>query len=103
MAKYALLAKLVAHEGKREELLGHLLSATEIMKDKARGCELYFVSVASDDDVTIVVTELWTSEADHKASLEIPGIMDTIKAGRPLIASHEMQRLTPRGGVNVSV
>lgn len=75
-----------------------MLEASRLMDD-APGCELYLVSVSEADDDLVWITEVWTSEADHDASLSMPGVPELITRARPLIAGMgESQRLVPLGG-----
>lgn len=57
--------------------------------------------VAQDpaDADAIWITEVWDSEASHKASLSLPSVKDAISKGRPLIAGFDTQTETvPVGG-----
>jgi hypothetical protein len=55
--------------------------------------------VRSADEDAIWVTEVWDTEASHKASLSLPSVQQTIAQGRPLIASFsERFETIPVGG-----
>jgi quinol monooxygenase YgiN len=59
------------------------------------------MSFANDpkDPDALWVTEVWESEADHKASLALPAVKDAVAKGRPLIASFDEYHATePIGG-----
>src|SRR5687767_1336195 len=73
MKKFGLHNTLVAHPGQRDTLAQLLLDGTKIVA-ALPGCEMYIVSVDEKDANIIYVTEVWTTEADHKASLAMPEI-----------------------------
>ena len=63
------------------------------------GCLSYIVAKDAAGDDAIWITEVWDSEASHKASLTLPGVRAAITAGRPLIAGFESQAArVPVGG-----
>ena len=49
------------------------------------GCLMYLVSTTQDAD-EVAITELWTDEAAHDASLQAPGVGELIGKARPVIA-----------------
>jgi quinol monooxygenase YgiN len=49
----------------------------------------YVVAEDAADPEGIWVTEVWDSEASHKASLALPQVQEAIRRGRPLIAKFE--------------
>ena len=50
----------------------------------------------------IWVTEVWTDEAAHRASLQVPEVKEAIRRGLPLIATFsDTQVTTPVGGVGL--
>ncbi len=87
MARFGLHGSLLATPGQRDLLVAHMLEAARLMQD-APGCELYLVSTADtdDDDAAVWITEVWRTEADHDASLSLPGVPELIGRARPLIA-----------------
>jgi quinol monooxygenase YgiN len=92
---YGLIGKMTAVPGKRDALIAILLDGVHDMP----GCLSYVVAkdVAGDD--AIWITEVWDTEASHKASLTLPAVRAAIAAGRPLIAGFESQVATvPVGG-----
>lgn len=102
MERFGLHGKLNAQPGKRQQLVDHLLEAATLM-EAAAGCELYVVSTSEDDDA-VWVTEIWRTEADHDASLRVPGVPELIKRARPLIAgAPESMRLVVHGGKGPAV
>jgi quinol monooxygenase YgiN len=73
MARFGMAGKLVAHPGRRGELVELLLAATRELQG-ADGCELYVVSQDRDDLDTIWVFEAWRDEAARRASLDMPAV-----------------------------
>jgi quinol monooxygenase YgiN len=95
VAMYGLIGRMKAYTGKRDELAAILLESIIDIP----GCLSYVVAKDSKDPDTLWVTEVWESEADHKASLILPTIRAAIAKGRPLIASFDEQYATePIGG-----
>ena len=99
MAQFGMVGKLVAHPGRRDELVELLMSAVSELK-KTDGCELYVVSREVDDRNTIWVVEAW-DEAAHRASLDMPEVRAVIERGMPLIAEVDGVKLEPVGGVGL--
>jgi quinol monooxygenase YgiN len=63
------------------------------------GCLSYIVAQDPADADAIWVTEVWDSQASHKASLSLPSVKDAISRGRPLIAGFDQRAETvPVGG-----
>jgi quinol monooxygenase YgiN len=96
---YGLIGKMIAVEGKRDELLALMLGATGAMP----GCRLYVLATDPSDANAIWITEAWDSEAAHRASLTLPEVQATIARARPLIAGFgERFVTTPVGGVGLT-
>ncbi len=97
MVRFGLHGSIVAQPGQRGALVEHMLEASRLMDD-APGCELYLVSVSETDDDAVWITEVWRTEADHDASLSLPGVPELIGRARPLIARMgDSQRLRVLG------
>ena len=79
---YGLISRLIAVDGKRDELAWILHEGSQGM----RGCISYIVALDSSDDNSIWVTEVWESKKKHSASLSSPAVQEAIARGRPLIA-----------------
>lgn len=95
---YGLIGKIVAKPGERDALLAALMDGSEAMP----GCLSYIVAKDTADADAIWVTEVWHSQASHKASLQLPAVRAAIQRGRPLIAGFESVAITePRGGVGL--
>jgi quinol monooxygenase YgiN len=95
---FGLIGKMRAAPGKRDELIGILLEGTGSMP----GCLSYIVASDPADADAIWITEVWTDEASHKASLALPEVQAAIAKARPIIAGFDSQtRTTPLGGVGL--
>jgi quinol monooxygenase YgiN len=79
---YGLINSLVAHPGKREELIALMRRASGDMP----GCRAYVIARDATSPDRVWVTEVWESEASHQASLQLPEVAETIARARPLIA-----------------
>ncbi len=92
---YGLIGKMRALPGQRDALIAILVEGVSGMP----GCLSYVVAQDPADPDAIWVTEVWDSEASHKASLTLPAIKDAIARGRPLIAGFDQHTETvPVGG-----
>ena len=92
---HGLIGKLVAVEGKRDDLISILLEGTKQMP----GCLSYVVAKDPADATAIWITEVWEDQARHKASLSLPAVRDAIARGKPLIAKFDQGVVTePIGG-----
>ena len=92
---YGLIGRMKTTAGKRDELAAILLESIVDMP----GCLSYVVANDPKDADALWVTEVWETEADHKASLALPNVKDAIAKGRPLIASFdEYHETEPVGG-----
>jgi quinol monooxygenase YgiN len=68
------------------------------------GCLSYVVASDPADADAIWVTEVWDSQASHKASLALPAVKDAIVRGKPLIASFDQHVETlPVGGHGIGM
>ena len=79
---YGLIGKMTAVPGTRDALIAILLEAVADLP----GCLSYVVAQDPGDGEGIWITEVWESEASHRASLALPAVQDAIARGRPLIA-----------------
>ena len=95
---FGLIGKMRATSGKRDELIAILLDSTGSMP----GCLSYIVAADPADGDAIWITEVWTDEASHKASLSAPEVQAAIAKARPIIAGFDTQiRTTPLGGAGL--
>lgn len=98
MSKIGLYVKFTARPGQRDALAGQLLRAAE-GAGAAPGCEIYIVSTSPTEADAVWVTEVWSSQEDHDASLAIAGAKDLIQQTLPLLARPPEQiHTTPLGG-----
>jgi quinol monooxygenase YgiN len=92
---YGLIGKAIAQPGKRDELLAVLLEGIGGMP----GCLSYVVAKDPENADALWITEVWDSEASHRASLSLPAVRAAIERGKPLIASFAEHHVTePVGG-----
>lgn len=92
---YGLIGKMTAVPGKRDELIAILLEGVAGMP----GCLSYVVAKDPTDANAIWITEVWDSQASHKASLSLPSVKQAIARGKPLISSFGESTVTePVGG-----
>ena len=95
---YGLIGKMTAAEGQRDVLIEILLGGTTQMP----GCLSYIVAKDPSDPNAIWITEVWDTEASHKASLSLPAVQAAIAKGKPLITGFgERFITTPVGGVGL--
>jgi quinol monooxygenase YgiN len=95
---YGLIGQLVAAPGRREELADILLGGSTAMA----GCLSYVVALDAKDPDALWVSEVWESEAQHRASLSLPAVQDAIARGKPLIARFGSYTATrPLGGIGL--
>jgi quinol monooxygenase YgiN len=96
---YGLIGKMLAAPGQRSALIDILLDGTAAMP----GCRSYIVAADPGDENALWITEVWTDEASHKASLALPAVQAAIARARPIIAGFgERFVTTPVGGVGLS-
>jgi quinol monooxygenase YgiN len=79
---YGLIGKITAVAGQRDALAKILIDGTGSMP----GCLSYIVAADATEADALWVTEVWESQAQHKASLQLPAVQAAIAKGRPLIA-----------------
>lgn len=95
---YGLIGKMMAAPGQRDALIGILLEGTERMP----GCLSYIIARDPADANAIWITEVWDSEANHKASLSLPEVQAAITRARPMITGFGERFVTaPVGGVGL--
>jgi len=95
---YGLIGRIKAVAGKRGELAAVLVQEDGSMP----GCLSYVVAEDPNDADALWVTEVWTDEAAHKASLSLPAVQAAIAKGRPLIAGFDSRVVTKvLGGIGL--
>lgn len=92
---YGLIGRMIAAPGQRDTLLAILLESVGDMP----GCLSYVVARDPKDADAIWITEVWSDEASHKASLAIPAVKNAIALAMPLIKTFAEHHTTdPVGG-----
>jgi quinol monooxygenase YgiN len=92
---YGLIGKMTTVAGKRDEVLAILLDGINNMP----GCLSYIVAKDPKDENALWITEVWDTDASHKASLSLPEVKAAIAKARPLIAGFsDMVTTLPVGG-----
>ena len=92
---YGIIGKMLAHPGKRDELIEILLAGTQNMP----GCKSYIVSKDLADENALWINEVWDSKESHTASLQLQSVQSAIAKGKPLIAGFgERFETEPVGG-----
>ena len=76
---YGLIGKMLAKPGHRDEIIAILLSAGAMP-----GCRLYLVAADPDDANAIWISEVWDTQAEHDASLQLPQVQAAIAQVRML-------------------
>jgi quinol monooxygenase YgiN len=95
---YALLNKLTARPGQREQVVEILLESGQLFDDNPN-CFLYLVAESTDDPNVIWVTDLWTSQADHAEALQAPQLRPFVEKAMPLLEGMPEQiEMRPVGG-----
>ncbi len=95
---YGLIGKLLAAKGRRQELLDVMLTGMVAMP----GCRSYVIATDPTDENAIWITEVWDSQEQHQASLQLAGVQATIANARPLIVGFgERFETVPVGGTGL--
>jgi quinol monooxygenase YgiN len=88
---YGLIVKLTATAGRRAELIDVLGGDNS---QAISGCLSFVSAEDNDDDDVLWVTEVWASEASHKASLELPPSKSGLPPIETLVAGYERVAVT---------
>ena len=95
---YGFVGSMKAKPGHRDDVVAILLSGVDGLRQV--GCDLYLVGVSNADDVTIWVSEVWSSKEAHDASLQLPETRAAIGAAMPMLTGDfSNAELTIRGGL----
>jgi quinol monooxygenase YgiN len=95
---YGLIGRMTVAAGQRDAVIQILLSGTGRMP----GCRSYIVAKDPQDPNGIWITEVWDSEANHKASLSLPEVQAAITKAKPMITGFAERFITtPVGGVGL--
>jgi quinol monooxygenase YgiN len=94
---YGLFTRFPSRPGRRDELVAILLRAAAATEDNP-ACLSYVVGTAGEEDA-VCVSEVWTDQSAHAASLDEEAARALIGQARDLIAGFpEQTRLTLHGG-----
>ena len=92
---YGLISKINTAPGQRDALTAILLEGTQAMP----GCLSYVIAIDPADANGLWITEVWDTQASHKASLSLPAVQAAISKGRAMIAGFSNRVETvPVGG-----
>ena len=95
---YGLITKISTVPGRRDALVAILLEGTQTMP----GCLSYVIAADPADDNALWITEVWDSQASHKASLSLPAVQAAVARGRAMIAGFGSRVETvPMGGQGI--
>jgi quinol monooxygenase YgiN len=99
---YGYIGSMKTKPGQRDDMVTILLSGVEGLKQA--GCQLYVVSLAVTDDVTIWINEVWLSKEHHDASLRLPQTRAAIATARPMLTGEfTSQELVVAGGFGAEI
>lgn len=103
MPAYGCYVKFTAQPGKRDALVEHLLKAAHSVEN-LEGCQLYVINTSPTEPECVWVTEIWSSQEEHYASLNVEGAQEAIKQVLPLLAGRpEKIDVLPVGGKGLTV
>ena len=95
---YGYLATMRTKAGRRDDVVGILLSGVDGLREA--GCRLYLVGVSPADPELIWVNEVWESKEQHDASLRLPETRAAIDRAMPMLTGEFTgQELTIAGGL----
>ena len=95
---YALLNKLTAKPGQRQQVVDILLESGRLFDDNS-DCLQYVVSESTDDPNVIWVTDLWTGQDAHAKALENPELRPFVEKSLPMLEGMPEQiEIRPVGG-----
>ena len=97
---YGFIGSMKAKPGKRDEVIAIMLGGVEGLR--SAGCLQYTVGASAADDVTIWTSEVWGTQEQHDASLQLPAAREAIGQALPLIAGDFTRVETSvRGGLGL--
>ncbi|HKE48564.1 MAG TPA: putative quinol monooxygenase [Rhodanobacteraceae bacterium] len=95
---YGLIGKFKAKPGQRDALIASMLDDDTPIP----GCYSFVVAHDPGDPDVVWITEVWNSQASHKASLEMSSVKASIARAMPLIAAFDQPIETvPVGGIGL--
>ena len=101
MNKYELMGKIMAMDGKGDELKEYLLEAARLPGDHP-DCISYVIGLDNNEPDAVYVTEIWSNKAAHSESLNHQAVKELISKARPIISSlSQIKELNVVGGKGV--
>lgn len=91
LTMYGLIVKLTSASGRRAELI-EVLGGDD--SHTIAGCLSFIVAEDTANEDVLWVTEVWASEASHKASLELPPSKPRLPTIETLITNYERMAVT---------
>ncbi len=88
---YGLIVKLTAVAGRRAELI-EVLGGND--SHTIAGCLSFITAEDAEDDDVLWVTEVWATEASHKASLDLSPSKSRLPSIEDLVAGYERIAVT---------
>ncbi len=95
--KFGMQAVLTAAPNEGQVLAKIMLEASAVVAS-LQGCELYVVQQSLTDETQVLITEVWTSQEDHQASLSHELVRALIGKAKPIITGMEHHRAKCLGG-----
>jgi quinol monooxygenase YgiN len=100
LSRVARYAKLTAQPRQAEVLTERLLEVAELL-EQVPGCELYLINISPADSTAVWVTEVWRSQEELEASVQLEPIKRLMALVLPLLAGPpELVELIPLGGLS---
>ncbi len=96
-SQFGFHAMITAQQGQGSRLAQLLLEAAQALQLNP-SCELYLIHQSAVEVDQIHVTELWSDEQSHQASLALPVVKGLIERARPLILNLQGTPLKLLGG-----
>jgi quinol monooxygenase YgiN len=94
-----MVGKVIAKPGQRDQVLAILLQASRLPMP---GCEIYIVNRSPSEPDAVYVYEVWESQSDHDASLQMDSVKALIAEARAHVERFEGSKLEVEGGKGLS-
>jgi quinol monooxygenase YgiN len=102
MERFGFFGKFLTKAGQRDVVLGYLREAAKLVS-ALPGCQIYIINTVPNEPDAICSMEVWNSEADHSASLQLESVKAIVAKARPLMAEGgEVVRMVPAFGKGLS-
>ena len=96
--RFGMQARFTTHPGRGADLAAMLLEAAAGLETRD-ACLLYLVGRDVEEPDVVWVTEAWTDQESHAASLQDPAALELIQRALPLLAGPpEARQIDPVGG-----